>query len=114
MQPQDPARGISLLSDNDSYKHYRLHCDCTDDSHSVDTFIEVESDKEINTVTVTFFVNTWNPIYKNFLDRLKAAWSILISGRYEQQHDIVLNKQAALNFSSAISNSVHQLLNKDK
>ncbi len=114
MKPQEPARGITALSDNDIYKYYRVHCDCTDESHDVDVFIEVTPEPDPDTVSVTFFVNTWSPVYKSFVDRIKAVWSILTQGTYKQQHDIILNKQSALNFATAITNSIDQLTNKDK
>lgn len=112
MKPQQPAQGISLDSDFGSAKCYTITCDCHDPDHGVHMWIEVEPDKDVDEVAVTFYVNTVTPFWKNGYNRFKAAWNILVNGYQEDQHSLVLNKQAALNVASAITSSIEQLEKK--
>jgi hypothetical protein len=105
LAPQQPATGISLDSEFDDAKIYTVNCDCHSSNHSVNMWIEVAGDQDSKQVEVSFFVKTSTP----FINRLRVLWSILTTGVYFQEHQLVLNKQAALNLSTAISKTVKEL-----
>lgn len=105
LAPQQPAKGISLDTEFDDTKIFTVNCDCHSADHSVSMWIEVDSDKTTKHVEVSFFVKTSTP----FINRLRVLWSILTTGVYFQEHQLVLNKQAALNLSNAITKTVKKL-----
>jgi hypothetical protein len=58
---------------------------------------------------MTFYVNTTTPFWKECFSRVKTAWDILIHGYREDQHSLILNKQAALNVASTITTVIEEL-----
>jgi hypothetical protein len=109
MEAQPPAQGIMLDRDYGGSKSYTIACDCTDPDHSVDMWIELEGDKDCRDVTMTFFVNTTTPFWKEGFSRIKAAWTILVHGYREDHHSLILNKQAALNVANTITTVITEL-----
>lgn len=105
LAPQNPASGISVDSEFDDATLFTVNCDCHSADHSVSMWIEVDGDKSSKHVEVSFFVKTSTP----FINRLRVLWSILTTGIYFQEHQLVLNKQAALNLSQAITKTVKKL-----
>ena len=95
MNTQTPAQGIMLDSD--------------DGDHQVHMWIELDSDQDINLVNMTFYVNTTTPFWKQGFSRFRAAWDILVHGYREDQHTLLLTKQAALNVADTITQVVKEL-----
>ena len=112
MKYQTPAQGIMQTGDWKDAKSFHIECECTDSNHAVNMWIEVDGDKDIQDVQVGFYVDTWTPFWDTKFNRFKAAWNILVKGINRQEHHILLNKQAALNFAGAITETVKQLENK--
>ena len=113
MIPQTPAQGIMLTGKYDDSQSYRINCECTDLSHTVDMWIEVQGDKDVNCVTLEFYVITQTPYWKKGFNRVKAAWDVLTKGYHESENHLILNKQAAVNLSTTISTAVKELENGD-
>lgn len=109
IKPQKPAEGISLEKDFGDAKVFNVECDCTSDDHAVKMWIEVQRDRDIPDVEVSFYVTTWTPLWEGFGARLRAVYDILFKGVNKQEHHILLNKQSALNFSYAILNTVKEM-----
>lgn len=109
---QIPAQGIMQISEFDNAKSFLIACECTDPTHQVDAWIEVNKELDVKQVSVTFFVKTYIPFIDGILTRVKAAWNILITGSYEQQHNLLLSKQVALNFAHTIIDTVSEMENK--
>lgn len=114
MKAQTPAEGISLDNDWGDAKTFNVECDCTSDDHAVKMWIEVQRDADIPDVEVSFYVTTWTPVWKGWLQRLQAVYDILFKGVHKQEHHMLLNKQSALNFASAIESTVKELEEKCK
>lgn len=112
MTTQTPAQGIMLDRDYGDSKSYTIACDCHDGDHQVHMWIELNSDKDTQDVELTFYVNTTTPFWKEGFSRIRAAWNILIYGYREDQHSLILNKQAALNVASTINTVVEELQGK--
>jgi hypothetical protein len=110
MKVQKPAEGIMLVREYANSKNFKVECDCTSDDHAVYMWIEVSEDKEIPEVEVSFYVTTWTrEFWKNWAARLRAVYDILFKGVHKQEHHMLLNKQAALNFADAIKRTVKEM-----
>lgn len=109
MKTQKPARGIMQTGDWPDAKSFHVECDCTSPDHAVRMWIEVDQDKETADVQVGFYVDTWTPFWDMKFNRFKAAWDILVKGVNRQEHHLLLNKQAALNFAETIKREVEEM-----
>lgn len=109
MKAQKPAQGIMLQGEYNNSKNFKVECDCSSDDHAVFMWIEVTEDKDIPDVEVSFYVNTWTPCWQGWGQRLRAIYEILFKGVHRQEHHMLLNKQSALNFASAITKTVAEL-----
>jgi hypothetical protein len=110
MKAQKPAEGIMLSKEWLGAKVHRIECDCTDPDHGVDMWIEAEADEDLHdTVSVTFYVKTTNQHWHDGYSRIRAAWDILTKGVHTQSNNLLLSKQAALNFAEVIKTTVKEL-----
>lgn len=106
---QTPAQGISLTGDYGRSKAFKVECDCGSDDHAAHMWIEVDREEDIPDVSVCFYVDTWTPHWDSWWPRLKAAYDVLFKGVHKQQHEMLLNKQAAVNFAHAILDNVKEM-----
>lgn len=109
MKAQKPAEGISVDKNFGDAKVFNIECDCSSDDHSVKMWIEVQRDKDIPDIEVSFYVTTWTPAWADWGKRLKAVYEILFKGVHKQEHHLLLGKQSALNFAEAIKTEVVNL-----
>ena len=109
MKPQKPAQGIMLDRNWGDARSYTIACDCGGREHYPQMWIEVgsESDVELQNVTVTFYVETTSPWYR--LNRWRQIWTMLTRGYVRQESTLIRSKQAALNLSTVIRNSVAEM-----
>jgi hypothetical protein len=112
MKAQTPAQGIMFDADYGNSKSYTIACDCRDGDHQVHMWIELNGDEDCKDIELTFYVNTTTPFWKPGFNRFKAAWDILTKGYREDQHSLILNKQAALNVADTINRVVKELQGK--
>jgi hypothetical protein len=113
MKAQTPAAGIMFDADYGKSKAYTIACDCHDGDHQVHMWIELNGDKDTQDIEMTFYVNTTTPLWKPGFSRIKAAWDILIHGYREDQHSLILGKQAALNVANTITTVIEELQGKE-
>ena len=109
MKTQTPAQGIMLDANYGNSKSYTIACDCHDGDHQVHMWIELCGDEDCKDVVMTFYINTTTPFWKEGFSRIKAAWDILVRGYREDQHSLILKKQAALNVAATINTVVKEL-----
>jgi hypothetical protein len=109
MKSQQPASGILLTHQFDNATSYHIECDCSESDHAVKMWIELESDHELDLITLKFYVNTWTPFWETGFNRIKTAWKVLTTGSHQQQHCLLLSKQSAINLASTISTNVNKL-----
>lgn len=113
MKAQTPARGIMLQHDFGDSKNFKVECDCSSDDHAVYMWIEVEKDKDMQDIQVSFYVTTWTQeFWRNWPARLRAVYDILVKGVHKQEHHMILSQQSATNFAHAITNTVKELEGK--
>lgn len=126
MKAQTPANGIVVLKDNIGYKHYKVTCECSSDNHQHDIFVESTKFKEV-IVTIyskqtTNYRKMLNILYhqpslvvqvktwvNNFFNKLRLTKEIWFKGYLEYESDIILNKQQALNYATALKNAIKDL-----
>jgi len=106
---QSPAVGIMINKNYSNATAYTIACDCHSDDHQVHMWIEIDSESHCKDVSLTFYVNTTTPFWKEGFSRVKAAWDILVKGYREDHHTLLLNHDAALNVANAIKENVDKL-----
>lgn len=107
MKSQTPAEGIMLQRDWGKAKSYTVACDCGDHEHNVHMWVEVAPEQDVQDVTLTFYVQTTNSWWDK--NRWQQIWEILTKGYTKNEATVILSKQAALNLSTVIRNSVNEL-----
>lgn len=112
MKAQTPAEGIMLVNNWDDAKNYHIECSCGSEDHSAKMWIEVQKDRDIPEVEVSFYVTTWTPFWQEGWSRVKAAYEILFKGVNKQEHHMILTKQSALNLAKVIEQTVNELDNQ--
>jgi hypothetical protein len=112
MNAQEPAYGIMQTGDFEYAKSFRISCACHSSDHDVYAWIEVDRDHEepvASDVQLTFYVAGTTPIWKKGFGRIQYAWNVLVKGYHQEQHELILNEQAAINLADAITKTVAKL-----
>jgi hypothetical protein len=107
MKAQTPAEGVMLQKDWGKARSYTVACDCGDHEHNAHMWIEVTPEKDVQDVTLTFYIQTTNSWWDK--NRWKQMWEILTKGYTKNEATVILSKQGALNLSTVIRNSVNDL-----
>lgn len=114
MNAEKPATGITKIQEFSNTVYYRIDCECTSHDHVVDTKIEVQRPwTDGPDISVMFYVTTYNKFPQNIWDRVKQAAAILFTGVNKQEHEILLNQQAAKNWISAVENAINEYKKDD-
>lgn len=112
MKEQTPAEGVMLLNSWNDAKNFHIECSCGSADHSTKMWIEVQQDKDIPEVEVSFYVTTWTPFWDSSWSRFRAAYEVLFKGVHKQEHHMILSKQSALNLAKVIEKTVSELGNQ--
>jgi len=107
-----PARGIMTTGVYDGAQTFRVACDCHDNSHDVDVWIEVETEKEVHEITVTFYRELDTPFWEKGFNRFREAWRILVHGRSRFSGSLIMQAETAETLCDAIRSTVEKLKNK--
>ena len=102
MKPQTPALNISKTGEWPDATAYKMACDCHDNDHAVDLWIEVDPDTELKDITISFHVQTTAPFWEKGFNRFKLIWELLTTGYYKSEHHFILNEQTATNLITII------------
>jgi hypothetical protein len=102
MKPQTPALNISKTGEWSDTTAYKLACDCHDNDHMVDMWLEVDPDTEFKDITISFHVQTTAPFWEKGFNRFKLIWQLLTTGYYKSEHHFILNEQTATNLITII------------
>jgi hypothetical protein len=100
MKAQQPAKGILTINDWGHSIMFKAVCDCGQPDHS--HTLDVDADEVGVNVTIytTSKTKWWN------VDRWKQMWVLMIKGYIEEETVLSMDKQAALNYVSALSQSI--------
>lgn len=110
----EPLQGIMKTSEYDDAVSFRVACDCHDNLHDVDVWIEVERDDEVHEITVTFYRELDTPWWEKGFNRFREAWRILVHGRSRFSGSLIMRPEAADHLCAAIQTSVQRLQKKTK
>jgi len=111
MKAEKPALGISRSNSWHDAMVYNVDCECSDPDHSITAWIEVSQDPDIDDVEVTFYVQTDLQGWRKFHQRLADAWRVIWGGNSVRHHSLLLRRQAALNFTTAVNQAIEDLEN---
>lgn len=109
MKIEEPAVGISKSVGQDDTYSYHIECTCTDPDHSLQVWIEVEAEDDVDDVQIIFYVQSHYQSWRGFFRRFKDAIGIIFGSPLTKHHDLLLDKQAALNFAGALTNSIDEI-----
>lgn len=104
-----PARNIMKTGEWSDADAYRVACECHSSDHDLDVWIEVESDKEVNEITLTLYKELYTPVWESGFSRLREAFRILFTGSTRVAGTIILKRDVAQNFLDAVQASVNRL-----
>ena len=96
----------------DSAQTFRVACDCHDNAHDVDVWIEVETEKGLDEITVTFYRELDTPFWEKGFNRFREAWNILVHGRSRFSGSLIMQAETAETLCDAIRSAVEKLKNK--
>lgn len=103
MQPQKPAEGILKVNDYGNSTSYKVMCECGDDSHSHNLWVEADNSR----VTVTLYTTLKSKWWEK--NRWKQIWTLLTKGYVEYESDVIMHEQQALNYSATLAEAVKQV-----
>jgi hypothetical protein len=80
----------------------------------VDMWIEIEGDEYTRDVQVSFYVEPELSVWDSGFKRLRVLWDLLIRGTYKQSHEMILDRQSAINLANTITDVVAELEKRKK
>lgn len=108
MQAQTPAEGILKINDFGNSTCYKITCECGDDGHSHNVWIEADNSR----VTVTLYTTVKSKWWEK--NRWKQIWTLLTKGYVEYESDVIMSEQQALNYSATLADAVEKVKEHEK
>jgi hypothetical protein len=103
MTPQLPAEGIMKTNDWGNSKVYRIACECGDESHNHNVWVEAEDTGIVVTIYSTGKTNFWSKT------RWYHIWALLTKGYIDTESSVHLTKQQALNYASVLQLAIEDV-----
>ena len=100
MKMQIPAEGIMKTNDWGDSRVYRIACNCGDENHNHNMWIEADEHDIIVTIYTTTKTNFWSKT------RWYHMWTLLTRGYLDTESTVCLNKQQALNYAETLKSSI--------
>jgi hypothetical protein len=100
---QIPAEGIMKTNDWGDSKVYRVACNCGDENHNHNMWVEAD-DHDINvTIYTTSKTNFWSKTCWYHI------WTLLTKGYIDTESTVCLTKQQALNYAETLKSAIEDL-----
>jgi hypothetical protein len=103
MKAENPANGILIKNDWGDTKMYKVTCECGQDDHSHEVFVEADECG----VTVTSYTiqksNWWSQT------RWHAIWTLITKGYIKYEASLIMNRQQAINYAAMLENAVEDV-----
>ena len=103
LTPETPATGILIRRDWGDAKIYQDTCECGQDDHDHEVFVEAED----SSVTVTTYTvgktNFWS------LTRWHHIWTLLTKGYIKYESSFIMNRQQAMNYATILHHAVEDV-----
>ena len=96
MNAQLPAEGILKTNDWGDSKVYRIACNCGDEDHNHNMWVEADDSDIVVTIYTTGKTNWWSK------KRWYHIWTLLTKGYIDTESAVHLTKQQALNYASVL------------
>jgi hypothetical protein len=103
MNAQIPAEGIMKTNDWGDSKVYRIACNCGDENHNHNMWVEADDHDIQVTIYTTAKTNWWNKT------RWYHIWTLLTNGYIDTESAVHLTKQQALNYAETLKNAIEDL-----
>ena len=104
MNAETPAEGILKRRDWGDAQYYQVVCECGDDDHNHNVWIETD---DTNEVTVTIYTTQKTRWWD--MTRWATIWTLLTRGYIEYESTIVMTPQQALNYATTLKKAVSDL-----
>ena len=109
MDKNIPQRMIMQTGEWPDSDAYRVACDCHHRDHDLDVWIEVENDKEVRDITLTFYKELYSPVWEQGFNRFREALRLLFTGSTRVTGTIILKQAVAQNLVNNIQRSIDRL-----
>jgi len=103
MNVQVPAEGIMKTNDWGDSRVYRIACNCGDENHNHNIWIEVDACDIVVNIYTTGKTNWWSKT------RWYHIWTLLTKGYIDTESSVHLTKQQAFNYANTLLSAVEDL-----
>jgi hypothetical protein len=97
---QIPAEGIMQTNDWGDSKVYRVACNCHDENHNHNMWVEADDHDIIVTIYTTGKTNYWSKT------RWYHIWTLLTKGYIDTESSVHLTKQQSLNYAETLKSAI--------
>jgi hypothetical protein len=105
LKAQVPAEGILKRSDWGNAMTYQVVCECGDNNHDHNVWIEAD-DTGVTVTTYTQQKSKWWA-----LNRWQKIWTLLTRGYIEYEASIIMREQQALNYAETLKTAIKDVRN---
>lgn len=100
MKAQIPAEGILKTNDWGDSRVYKVVCNCGDDDHSHNVWVESDDHEVTVTVYTTVKTNFWSKT------RWQHIWTLLSKGYVDCETTVSMTEQQAINYAETLKSAV--------
>jgi len=100
MKTQTPAEGVMKTNDWGDSKVYRIACNCGDENHNHNMWVEADDHDITVTIYTTGKTNYWSKT------RWYHIWTLLTKGYIDTESTVCLSKQQALNYAETLKSAI--------
>ena len=100
MNVQVPAEGIMKTGDWGDSRVYRVACNCHDEAHNHNVWIEADDHDIVVTVYTTGKTNFWSKT------RWYHIWTLLTKGYIDTESSVHLTRQQAFNYANTLLDAI--------
>jgi hypothetical protein len=97
---QIPAEGIMKTNDWGDSRVYRISCNCGDDNHNHNMWVEADDHDITVTIYTTGKTNYWSKT------RWYHIWTLLTKGYIDTESTVCFSKQQALNYAETLKSAI--------
>jgi hypothetical protein len=97
---QTPAEGIMKTNDWGDSRVYRISCNCGDENHNHNMWVEADDSDITVTIYTTGKTNYWSKT------RWYHIWTLLTKGYIDTESTVCLTKQQALNYAETLKSAI--------
>lgn len=103
MKAQKPAEGILKTHDWGDSKVYKIICDCGQDDHAHDVWVEA-SEFDVSVYT---YVQVKSPWWS--MNRFRQIWTLLTRGYLQHETVLTMTNQQALNYAETLKTAIREV-----